>query len=872
MNEYKIAVANSRTAKFWTNEEVSWGELKKRLTSYVFTPETAEEYKLLTNKQRGDTKDVGGFVGGHLGGNGERKKENVICRSLITIDIDKAHEMPCLDGLKDYRYIIYSTHSYTESAPCVRIVLPLSRDVEPLEYRAICHYLCGVVGLDGIDISCCEPERLMFYPSVPRDVVPFTSVNEGDCVDADWILSQYNNWKNPAEWAGASDGELRRYAVPLVTVTRSDVAGTSDQSNTNRIRTIDVGESRLAVEDPTTKAGVVGAWCRAVSIYEALAICSHVYEPTNNRDRYTFRGAESDAGVVVYDGKWIYSNHSNKDPNAGKLLNSFDLVRLILFGSQDASSRVQIESNKPSYIAMCQYAMDNPVVRGAMTQMEYEEANRAYGYEVVYNGDQQEEPTEDNKSPAEWMSELDTLRDVKSGELKPSVLAFSLILKNDIRLIKGNVMYDEFSDMITVVGNIVWRATDDHQWTDVDMACLELEVQKLWGLENKGRLLRTAFFSTFGDKAFRYNPVTDYIQSQKWDGVPRVEELFIKYLGVPDEKLYREISRKALVACVARVFDPGCKFDQVTILSGSQGAGKSTLLYKLAGDGEWFNESMDLSAQNNKLEEAVVGSWIIELAEMQGHNKKDVESMKSFISKRQDKFRGAYKEFTVVHKRSCVFFGTTNEREILRDLTGNRRYWILPCDKTKAVEDVWSLSQDEVMQVWAEAYVLWRMGEKLMLDDDMSATLVTQQKEFDANQAELAELEEWLDTPLPAKANWEKLTKEERRLYFTAPRMLDLIALGDPVAPRDCVSPLEVYNEFYGDTNIKFKTAQCKTIALMLDQLAGWKRDPVRKRISGYGRQICYNRVKGDFIKSMWAGSVVGYEDGKIWTQGAFEL
>ena len=161
-----------------------------------------------------------------------------------------------------------------------------------------------------------------------------------------------------------------------------------------------------------------------------------------------------------------------------------------------------------------------------------------------------------------------------------------------------------------------------------------------------------------------------------------------------------------------------------------------------------------------------------------------------------------------------------------------------------------------------------------MLDDNMSATLVTQQKEFDATQAELAELEEWLDTPLPAKANWEKLTKEERRLYFTAPRMLDLIALGDPVAPRDSVSPLEVYNEFYGDTNIKFKTAQCKTIALMLDRLDGWKRDPVRRRISGYGVQICYTRIKGDFIKQpqLSVGEVVDYENGKIWTQCAFEI
>lgn len=848
MNEYRIAVAENRTVKYWQNTSITWDELKKRLTAYVVTHETAKEYKALTNKERGDTKDVGGFVGGHLGGKGERTKQNIEWRSLITIDIDKAPELPDLSLFEGLRYILYSTHSHTPEAPCVRIVVPLTREVTPLEYRAVTHYLCGAIGLAGIDMSCCEPERLMFYPSIPCDVEPITRVQEGVCLDPDEVLSNYNNWRDPAEWAGVRDAELRQYMLPETIVKESEPA---EPVVTSPVITTDVGGTGLTADDPMQKSGIVGAWCRAVSIYEALAICSHVYEPTRRPDRYTYKGSDSVAGVVVYDDRWVYSNHSNKDPNAGKLLNSFDLVRLVLFGSRDEGTRARIVTNLPSYEAMCDYAMQNPKVKGMLSKMDMEEANRVYGIEVVYNG------TEEEKEQKEqWLQDLDELRDAKTGILKPSVMAFSLILQNDPRLIRDKVVFNEFSNTINVVGDLLWRqdVIKQQSWTDTDMACLELEMQRLWKLENKGKTLRTAFFATMGQPYFRINPVVEFLHTSKWDGVSRVDTLFIDYLGVPDTPLHRAITRKTLVACVARVLDPGCKYDQITILTGVQGIGKSSLIYKLGGEGEWVNDGVDLNAPNNKLEESIVGSWLVEIPELQGYHKKDMESMKSFISKRQDKFRGAYREFAQVHKRTCVFFGTTNEEDILRDLTGNRRFWILPCSPTPR-EDVWSLTQEQVMQIWAEALIMYKGGEPLTLPKEMTEALAQQQKDFDATQSELAELAEWLDTLLPDASIWKTLTKEERRMYFTKPYMLDSLRIGGAVRPRDEVCAAEIVNEYYGDERASLRGWLGKTITQMMSQIEGWERGKSRKRMGVYGIQTYFKRVEP------WSGSEV---DGKL--------
>ena len=210
-----------------------------------------------------------------------------------------------------------------------------------------------------------------------------------------------------------------------------------------------------------------------------------------------------------------------------------------------------------------------------------------------------------------------------------------------------------------------------------------------------------------------YHPVKEYLDSlPKWDGISRVDNLLIDYFGATDNSYTKAVIRKTMVAAVARIYRPGTKFDSVLILNGPQGIGKSTFFAKLAGD--WFSDSLTITDMKDKSgAEKLQGYWLLELGELAGMRKTDVEIVKSFISRADDKYRASYGVNVESHPRQCVIVGSTNaESGFLRDITGNRRFWpvrISGNGKKKA----WQMTKEEVQQIWAETLVLYEKGEKL---------------------------------------------------------------------------------------------------------------------------------------------------------------
>jgi Virulence-associated protein E len=171
-----------------------------------------------------------------------------------------------------------------------------------------------------------------------------------------------------------------------------------------------------------------------------------------------------------------------------------------------------------------------------------------------------------------------------------------------------------------------------------------------------------------------FDPVLDYLDNLRWDGVPRLDTWLIKYCGANDTALNRAIGRKVLVAGVRRVRSPGCKFDYITVLeSDEQGIGKSTMLRLLAGD-ENFSDAEIMGQDKRDQQESIQGIWIYEIAELEGMYKSEVTQMKLFASKQVDSARPAYGRSRVDRPRRCIMVATTNERTYLRDTTGNRRY------------------------------------------------------------------------------------------------------------------------------------------------------------------------------------------------------
>lgn len=209
-----------------------------------------------------------------------------------------------------------------------------------------------------------------------------------------------------------------------------------------------------------------------------------------------------------------------------------------------------------------------------------------------------------------------------------------------------------------------------------------------------------------------FHPVRDYLRSLKWDGTPRLDHWLYLCLGAPETPFTQAVGRKTLIAAVARAFKPGCKVDTVLVLEGPQGLKKSTAIAKLFGD-EFTAESVNLFDQHNKMVMAMMGAWVVELAEFIAIQKKDQNTVKGMLSMRSDRVVLPYAKMASDHPRQCVFFGTINPGDsgYLTDSTGNRRYW--PVEVTKCDID---LIVDRRDQIWAEAYKAFRDGETWWFD------------------------------------------------------------------------------------------------------------------------------------------------------------
>jgi predicted P-loop ATPase len=209
----------------------------------------------------------------------------------------------------------------------------------------------------------------------------------------------------------------------------------------------------------------------------------------------------------------------------------------------------------------------------------------------------------------------------------------------------------------------------------------------------------------------RFDRVRDYLEGRLWDGRERLDRWAIDFLGAADTPYVRAVSRRWMISAVARTLQPGCKVDHVLVLEGPQGIGKSTALRILGGE-EYFSD--DIPAIGSKDAQQYLGSrWIIELAEMDAATKAEAATLKRFLTTVEDCYRPPYGRRMIKHKRRCVFAGSVNPEEYLKDSTGGRRFWPLRCGDRVAI-DALTAARD---QLWAEAVAAYRRGEAWYLDD-----------------------------------------------------------------------------------------------------------------------------------------------------------
>ena len=776
MRDLAIAYGNSRQAKNWVNKTIRYEDLKERLKVTIRTAESAEEYAKMSKAQRDVAKDHGGFVGGALKG-GRRKVDAVELRSMIALDgdrIDKAF-LDDYETNASYTSCLYTTHSSTEANPRVRLVFPLLRDVTSEKFVAVSRYLAQVLGIDFFDECSYQPNQLMYWPSSPQNGVFVFKEVEKEWLDPDAILSAHSEWTDP---------------MRLPTSSR--------ESKANQV-------TQQKVQDPLEKEGTVGIFNRVFfPVTRALeTFLAGVYEPTESESRWHLIASSSIAGVEIKDEKFVYSHHA-KDLAYLKLCNAFDIVRVHKFGDLD---------DKASFRAMCDFAMQQDEVKIVAANERLSEAEKDFAESV----------------DDEWKKRLQRN---KNGVLENSLHNIRLIMENDPYM--KNIVFNQLADGMEIRGAVPWKHPARF-WRDADDAQLICYIDASYGSFSQ-RNYDIAVTKAADDRS--YHPIKEYFDGLPvWDEMPRVDTVLIDYLGAQDNAYVRAVTRKALCAAYMRIYHPGIKFDYITVLNGNQGIGKSTLIAKLGM--AWFADSLTLSDMNDKTAaEKLQGYWIHEIGEMAGMRKAELEKVKAFVSRQDDKYRASFGRRVTPHPRQCIFFGTTNsENGYLRDITGNRRFWNVKVTGDGRMKP-WDLGQEMVDQIWAEVIVLSNAGEELFLDHTLEDYARKEQSEAMEQDDREGLVARYLDMLLPE--TWDTMDVHQRRDYVQDPDGL-LNAKG--TMHRETVSNIEIWCECFGKAKEDIKPADSYAISAIMARLPDWSRPETRRRIPIYGLQRLYKKM-----------------------------
>jgi predicted P-loop ATPase len=777
---------------------VMWSEFVERLKTPVRSIETLDQYLSYPKAKQDELKDVGGFVGGTFTGD-RRKADQLEGRDLITLDMDTIPAGQTDDVLRRVSGLgcaaaVYSTRKHSGYAPRLRIVVPLDQTATADEYEPAARKMAALIGIEFCDPTTFEAVRLMYWPSCSSDSQYIYEVYDNPFCSLDGLLGMYGDWKDITTWPqvpGADAIDRRRVAKQ---------------------------------EDPTTKRGIIGAFCRTYSITQAMEkFIPGMYEDTAISGRYTYTGGETTGGAIVYDGDlFLYSHHSH-DPCCNQLVNAFDLVRLHRYGDKDNGAKPDTPVNKlPSYVAMSKLAVSDRAVGDLIARERHEAAVAAFA--VPDQADQQIQPEED----LSWISRLSV---DGNGNYQKTVNNVIIVLQND-PLIKGRIVTDEFANRGLVLGALPWNPSEEkRQWVDPDDAGFFWYMETYYGITSRDKL--DAALSIVGGQNM-INDVKRYLKGLKWDGVKRVDTLLSVYLGADDTPYTRAVMRKSLCAAVARGVAGGVKYDYMPIFTGPQGIGKSTFLAVLGK--EWFSDSLT-SFEGKDAAELIQGTWINEVGELTAMTKQETSAVKQFLSKREDIYRAAYGRRTERYPRRCVFFGTSNDSEFLKDATGNRRFWPVDVGIHPAMKSIWKDLPEEVDQIWAEAYVYWAMGEPLFLSKEIEVLAQEQQENHRETSGKEGMILEFLDKPVPL--NWDQMSLTSRKMFLNGnnnPGDMEL-------APREKTCAMEIWSECYGGIPGYLKRSDSMEINNILSSLKGWTRIKTPRTFGPHGPQRGFERV-----------------------------
>lgn len=778
---FAIFTAPKRDSRHWSKSKVTWGEI----VSWMDSP--------------GDQKESGNYLLGtlektttmhdrarpdELCTNYHRRKQAVVSRSAITLDVDHPAE-GFAEGVElafPYAVIIHTTYSSTPSEPRYRLIIPTDRELAPDEYITAANAVMQMLG-DGFDKSSQEPERYMFRPSSQRPQWFESLVVDGDPAPVDWLLESFEE-------------DLSTKPIP--------------------------GPGRNK-RDPFEIEGTIGAFNKA---YEDLDLLIETYELPYEKvdeDRYHLVGATSQAGMgpVRETAGLFYSHHAN-DPAFGKTCSAFDLVRLHRFSDLDDEVDPNTPVNKlPSHLAMLELAV-----------LDHRAIAEMVGTDFAAEMDELAATDEGEGASVDWQLRL--RRHPRTMAIHDEIRNWDLISRFDPVL--TSLYYNQMS-MSPETRGLPWRKDTEEQPEIREYDRLEFVdyLERTYGFRpTKARA--DALIDTKANQN-PVHPVKDYLLGLEWDGKPRLE---LCLPGVKPTPFTRRVARMSLVAAVARVLTPGCKYDHTLVLYGDEGLGKSWWINRMAK-----GHSSSLGRIDNKDTLLVMQrSWVMVADEGHSLRKADSDAMKEFLTETKDVFRMPYAKETLPHPRRCVIWSTTNDETFLRRQQGNRRFLIVHCEQKV---DFDKFTEEYVDQIWAEAVHLFENGEQqLWLDDDAAVEAAIERERFVEEDSLAGIIQEFLDQLVPMDW-WSK--SPDQRIAWMSDRDQGFEAEGDVQINRTC--SLQIWVEAMGRRKGDHRRVDLLEITEAIKRVPGWRVESGRHRVPGYGPQLTFVRTNDSTLEDL---------------------
>ena len=434
----------------------------------------------------------------------------------------------------------------------------------------------------------------------------------------------------------------------------------------------------------------------------------------------------------------------------------------------------------------------------------------------------------------QWALKLE--KNENTGAYEKTLNNIILIIENDSHL-KGKIKMNDFTGYAEIDGIMPWDkdAPEKRVWQDSDTDGLQWYLEYVYGIKmGNDKVFRA--LSVFYRRV-AYDPIVEYLDGLAWDNTERLDTLFVDYLGAADNEYTREVTRKMFVGAVARAYEPGSKFDNMLILSGRQGIGKSTILRKVGFD-RWFTDGIK-TFEGKELCEVIQGKWIVEISELEALNKSEVGSVKQILSQTSDRYRAAYGRIVQEHPRRCVFFGTSNNSDYLRDRTGNRRFWPVDTEIVPIKKSVFTdLTDEEINQIWAEAKVRYTQNEPLYLSKETEQ--LAKQVQSDHREVSVKEglIRDFLDKRVPRDWNCWDLAK--RRDFWS-----EIVTVPeDKLVERDRVCALEIWCELFNGDFRQIQRRDSIEINSIISSFDDWEKyDKVIKFNKDYGVQKGFKRA-----------------------------